>query len=160
VKYSETAIIVKKYIDAVAMGSPNGGIARYESLLPCSKERIVDALKIFLGYAIKNKTFPDDIFWKYVEIVSCINQFIKDEIADIINEMHGLKDLKLISQHKEKAEIFFENRSRLFSSNEFNEMMDFINKVQKIEIDDKNYCIKVYEYAGIKYYPDYEEDFG
>jgi len=157
--YSEAKYIIEKYVEALSIGTKANEIARHQSLLPCSKEKIFDAFKIFLSHAIKFNSYPSTILDKYIAIVSSVNQFLDDNIADIINEMHNLKDLNLISQYKEKARIYFENRTKLFSTIEYNNILDYIGEIQKLNNDDPEYCKKIYGFAGLRYYPEYERDF-
>jgi hypothetical protein len=158
-KYSEAEEIIEKFVEVLAIGTKTNDIARYQSLLPCSKDKIFDAFKIFLANAIKFNSFPSNILDNYIAIVPTVNQFIDDDIADILNEMHKLKDLKLISQDKEKARIYFDNRTKLFSTIEYNNILDFISGIKKLRNDDPQYCKKIYDLAGLRYYPDYEKDF-
>lgn len=155
--FSESKEVVNQFIEALSHGTKKNGIARYESWLRNSKERIYDAFKIFLAHSINNKKLPSDIFDKYLEASSYIKDFIVDENAAIVDEMHALGDIKKIMKFGEKSKIFFEYRS--LSNDKYFEVVAFLDKVKKLNPSDKYYCKNIYELAGLKYYTEYEEDF-
>lgn len=157
--FQDAKLIIDKYINALAKGIENNGIARYQSILPCSKEKIFDAFKIFLAHSIHNKPLPSEIFEKYLEVSLYIDHFIEDEKAKIINELHAMGSYKEIMKDESKSKIFFDYRANISAVNKYLELVTFTNKIKELDCHSSDYCKKIYDLAEIKYYEDYENDF-
>jgi hypothetical protein len=157
--YQASKFIIEKYINALAKGIENNGIARYQSLLPCSKEKIHDAFKIFLAHSIHNRPLPSVIFEKYLEASLYIDDFIEDEKAKIINELHALGSYKEIMKDENKSKIFFDYKANKSADNKHLVLVAFTNRIKELDYKSTDYCKKIYDLAEIKYYEDYENDF-
>ncbi len=80
--------IIKDYGAALA-GSPKGVIARKMSTLHDSKDAIVMAYEIYVSN-MKNHLSDDDIIGLKTAFLA-INQFVPDDMADILNSVHTNK---------------------------------------------------------------------
>jgi hypothetical protein len=158
-KFIEAKYIIDKYISALAKGTAPNGIARYQSLLPCSKEKIYDAFKIFLAYSIKHNSYPPEILGKYIASSAYVTSFINDDHVEIFDEMFAQNKLYLIEKDDQESNIFIQYWESMLSVDEFDKITSFVEKIQKLDLKDRYYCRKVYELAGLKYYSDYEDDF-
>ncbi|NMC27201.1 MAG: hypothetical protein GYA42_03535 [Syntrophomonadaceae bacterium] len=154
--------IVNGYAAAVAKGFLDRDLVRYESWLPCSKDRIVSAYKIFFAYVIKFKTLSRDDFKKHLMILNYIDTFVEDAQATKINVFWKLDtDAKkeFQEQYPEITPLCKYYSDHILISKGYEDVINFVQEVQKLDCHSQFYCRKIYELAQIKYLPRYEKFF-
>ncbi len=107
---SSAELIVQKYGGAIA--SPCGGIARHESLLPCSKSKIREAYFAYIdAYARDFGNLPKDLGENLVCCYAMMDAFVADDMANYINNIGvQLKNKELDANNledKKKIDEYF-----------------------------------------------------
>jgi hypothetical protein len=147
---TEAETIVQQYGAALARGTPiESGIARYESYLPCSKERIKQAFKIFLAFQIEYQSLGKESTENLLGALSGLNAFVPAETADRINNSgHSLEDKE-----------YWEFTQAMFGLDIRQEMDDFIGEVRGLDKDDPLFHQRVFTLAGLPYSPKVEKGY-
>lgn len=146
-KTAET--IVQQYGAALAQGCPDGGIARYESYLPCSKEKIKQAFKLFLAYKIEYKSLTKEPTETLLGAISALNAFVSEEKANRINN----------SKPSLENEEYWEFTKAMFGLDVREEMDQFIIEIQGFDPDDPLFHQRVYTLIGLQYSPTIEKSY-
>lgn len=160
--YREAEEIVNGYAAAVARGVKNGNLVRYQSWLPCPKDRIVTAYKIFLAYVIKFKTISRDDFKKHFMILNYIDSFVEDAEAKRINSYWQLDDTAkhlFCKTEPELAHICRIYSDHMQISARYDEVVNYVQKIQNLDCYSQMYCRKIYELANVSYSSRYEKYF-
>ena len=146
----EAETIVQQYGAALARGTPTErGIARYESYLPCSKERIKQATKVFLAFKIEYHSLEKEFTETLLGAVSHLNAFVPEETANRINS----------SKHTLEDEEYWQFSRAMFGMDIREEMDNFILDVQALDRDDPLFHQRVFTLAGIPYSPKIEKGY-
>jgi hypothetical protein len=139
--------IVKQYGAALARGCPDGGIARYDSYLPCSKEKIKQAYKLALAYQIEHESLTKETAELLLGAVTTLNAFVPEEKANRINNnKHSIGN--------DECWEFMRNMSGLEIWSEMNE---FIADVQVLDRQDHLFHQRVHTLIGLEYSPGIEK---
>jgi|GEM_PF-5573369 len=148
--YLEAKTIVKKYVDAIA--DAESFIAHKESLLPCSKARIIIAYKVFMAHVVRYQTITTEEFNHLMNLLNLIDSFVSDDEWDL---------LKRLSLSNEPTEIkrYIEFGGNALMSDLHDEVIVFIQEIQKLDTDDPLYPQKIYSLANIEYKPEYKNIF-
>jgi hypothetical protein len=133
--------IVRQYGGALARGGPEGSIARYESYLPCSKEKIKQSFKLMLAYEVEHRSLTNETANLLIGSVAHLNAFVPDEKADRINANKLRIGDKECSRHLHDM-WGVEIRA---------EMDVFIAAVQALDRDDGLFHQRVYTLIGLEY---------
>lgn len=160
--YSEANYIVHKFVDAVALGVPKGCTALRESVLPCSKDKIVDAYKVFMAHVVKHKTLSKEDFDRYLMLLKCLGAFVDDKEASMIDNFFRLSDserIKIANNEPEKYNYCFGYNLRRVRNARHDEVCQFVDDLQELDVDDPLWCEKVYNLANIEYKPEYKRYF-
>ena len=141
--------IVRAYGAALSRGSPDRGIARYDSYLPCSKDEIKQAVKLWLAFQIELGSLTKEPTENLLGAISFLNSFVPDEEAERINRSNG-------SLENEEYWYFVEN---MVSSEIREEIDDFIKEVMMLDPVDALFHQKVYTLIGIPYSTSIEKQY-
>jgi hypothetical protein len=133
--------IVQQYGAALARGVPKGHIARYESYLPCSKEKIKQAFKLVLAYQVEHRSLTKDTGNLLIGAVSHLNAFVPDEKADRINAN------KLLIGDEESSQFMHD----MAGVEIWAEMDEFVAAVQALDSEDDLFHQRVYTLIGLEY---------
>jgi len=160
--YLKAENIVTGYASAVAKGFLDRDLVRYESCLPCSKDRIISAYKIFFAYVIKFKTLSRDDFKKHLMILNYIDTFVEDSQAIKINnfwKLDAAAKKELQEQDPEITRLCTNYSDHIVISKGYEDVINFVQEAQKLDCHSQFYCRRIYELAQIKYQPRYENIF-
>jgi hypothetical protein len=133
--------IVQQYGAALAKGCREGGIARYESYLPCSKAKIKQAVKLFLAWQIEHKSLLKEPTETLLGAVAALNSFLPDDQADRVNQSRRTPD----------DPEFWDAMKNVVSFEIREEMDEFIAEVQKWDTNDPLFHQRVYTLIGLEY---------
>ena len=134
--------IVGQYGAALAKGPPDNGIARDESYLPCSKDKIVNAFKVVLAFEIEHRILTPKAADQLVAAAPYLGSFVADDKADRINNDHK-RDI-----HSEEHMEFIRGMA---NREVLNDLESFIRRVQTLDRQDPLYRKKVFELIGLEY---------
>jgi len=148
--YLEAKTIVKKYVDAIA--DAESFIAHKESLLPCSKARIIIAYKVFMAHVVRYQTITKEEFNHLMTLLNLIDSFVSDD------EWNLLKRLSLSNEPIE-FKRYIEFSGSALMSDLHDEVVEFIQEIQKLDTADPLYPQKIYSLANIEYKPEYKNIF-
>jgi hypothetical protein len=141
--------IVQRYGAALARGCPDGGIARYESYLPCSKGKIKQAVKLVLAFQIEYSSLEKEPTENLLQAISCLNSFVPEEKANQINKGdHGVHNT-----------LYWDFIKTMVSLEIREEIDNFIQQVRQLDQDDPLFHQRVYTLIGLEYSPSIEKDF-
>lgn len=153
--------IISGYVNAIA-DTPDKGMTRKQSWLPCSKEKIVTAYKIFMSHVLRYNTLTKEQFEQYMILLNFIDSFVKDEEAIIIDNFYNLNNEEM-QNYKIKSPEQFEYglnfATKVNASDKYDEVVSFIHDVQNLDKDDPLYCQKIYSLANLEYRPEYKRCF-
>ncbi len=125
----------EKIINAfgAALGKGVDGIARSESLLPCSKIKIRQAFIVYIDELIKIKHFKEKDYNDLVTAYSYISHFVDDQEAQLINDI-----FKKTTQGEipEKLKVFMTENMSILPLSDMAEMNQYVKE-----------CNKKYEYT-------------
>lgn len=159
--YPDAECIISRYVDATAT-THDGSIAKKEAWLPCSKNKIVIAYKIFMAHVILYKTLTKEEFDQYLMLLNMIDSFVSDDEAKIINNFYSLNNEEIENIRKgnlEQYEFCLEYNKKIAMSDKHDDVVYFIQDVQKLDINDPLYCQKVYSLANLEYRSEYKSYF-
>ena len=159
--YKEAEIIISKYVDIIA-NRPNGTMAMRGTSLPCPKDKIVTAYKIFMAHVIKYSTLTKEQFNQYMILLNIIDSFINDEEAKMINDFYKLSNDErhiLHTNHPKQFDWCMDFSLKMAMSDKHDEVVDFINNIHLLDMNDPLWCQRVYSLANIEYKPEYKKYF-
>lgn len=124
----EAEKIINKYGEAVAQG----GIARNASLLPCNKSIIKYAYFIYIEAGIKEGIFTEEFLSSLWGSYCCLDHFIDEEQAEVINKTFELvknKQIDLNLEMNQNAKAIYEDfvYNNLTSNKNLEEICEFID---------------------------------
>jgi hypothetical protein len=139
--------ILRQFAEVLAEGTPEGEIARYESNLPCSKERIKQACKVVLAYLIEYDAISQDYATNLLSMVLHIGSFEPDDKAKRINTLKANGEP---NWWKDFNQIDVATRT---------ELDEFIEQVEALDSTDPLFHQHVYSLIGIEYSPRLKRSF-
>ncbi|WP_339823456.1 hypothetical protein NST45_18470 [Paenibacillus sp. FSL R7-0163] len=144
--------IVNEYGAALASGK-EGEMARKISLLPCDKETIVKAYKLFIAHLIEYKSLEEKTKDALIVSLSGIGSFISDENAMDFNRSIKLYKSGMYDEYVSSEEYsnFMKN---MVNIDLMEEIEQFISDVSDLDEEDSLYHQRVYTLAGIEYVPE------
>ncbi|GGF76707.1 hypothetical protein GCM10010912_22270 [Paenibacillus albidus] len=144
--------IVNAYGAALASGK-DGEMARKMSILPCDKETIIKAYKLFIAHLIEYRSFDEKTKDGFIVSLSGIGSFIEDENADNFNR--SIKQYKTgMNKEYVTSEEYRNFMSNIVDVNLMEEIEQFISDVSELDEEDSLYHQRVYTLAGIEYVPE------
>jgi hypothetical protein len=155
--------IVQEYGSALASESATDGPASSVSQLPCSPERIVQAMKLWLAHDIQNRSLTDEFCNEIGTAVSRLPYFIGDEEARRLNaisrsfsptERAGLATEDFMARTKAVGAMHeWTTNAGIADSSLRDELSDFIATVEEFDPADPLYWQRVYTLVGLEYSP-------
>lgn len=149
----EARIIVEKYVDFFASGK-NENPAFNKNWLPCSKQNILVAYKLYLSNLIRKKDLPKERYDGYINLLKFINHFYEYKDSIIIN--NAIEKNLVTPETKALMDEYGDN---LFAQYEIDDLINFIDIIIKISPKHENeysFYKKIYSIIGIKYKKGYE----
>ena len=145
--------IIEQYADALARDIPGGGIARFESWLPCQPETVAQAIKIVCALEIQSKTLTQEVRDGFGTAISSLSSFVPDEMAQRINATRNLSAQEKFEQRNSSAFRELDDfRDRAQEGLRLRLDLDnFINQVAQIDPNDPLYYQRAYTLAGVEY---------
>lgn len=142
------AEIIEQYADAMARGTPDGGIARYESYLPCSKDRIKQACKLSLAFLIEHHSLKQEYVRLLLSTIAGLSSFVPDEKAKRINANRTPAN----EEYRQFSDSMIGREIR-------REMDEFIEQVEAMDTCDPLFHQRVYTLIGLEYFPSVKQKF-
>jgi hypothetical protein len=130
--------IIKQYGDALAREIPDDGLARYESFLPCPKERLKQAFKVMFAFLIEYEEMDQPYADHLLTGITYLGQFEPDEKARHINALRANGEPYWHEFDQ------FEMASRA-------EIDRFIEEVSALDSSDPLFHQQVYSLIGLEY---------
>ena len=152
---------VQDYGAVLARGHTDDGPASFASRLPCSSERIIQAMKLWLANDIKNRSLTEKFNNEIGSAASRLPYFIEDEEARRLNtiksncsaaECAGLTTEEFIKRIKTVREVddWIQNAMTTGLSLRC-ALSDFIAIVEQFDPNDSLYWQRVYTLANLEY---------
>ncbi|WP_342422323.1 hypothetical protein [Paenibacillus sp. FSL E2-0178] len=148
-KLEQAEKIVNAYGAALSSGK-EGEMARRMSLLPCDKETIIKANKIYIAYLIRYKIINDKIMDALIVSLSGIGSFIEDNRANQINKSIQLYKSGEYDEYVNSKE-YSEFLQGIVNINMIEDVQEFIETVYGFDDDDPLYFQRVCTLAGVEY---------
>lgn len=143
--------IVTGYGAALTRGCPDKGVARYESYLPCSKDRIKKAFKLTFAFLIEHNAFTRELQDSLFNSIIFLEQFVPDAVARRINVSH--------LNHSFDKEYQTFATSNMVNFVILREMEEFIAAVRGLDSSDPLYKQRIYTMIGLEYSPPKKRSF-
>lgn len=156
-KLDKARKIINKYGAALATEE---AILRRESLLPCDKDTIVKAAKLFLAYLIEYDTLNEDTEQSMITSIAGIGSFVPDKEAIEVNKvLHSMRAGEIPSDDPRIAPAMQKVTSKMISLELMSEIQNFILEVRLLDRFDPLYHQRIYTLAGIEYSPEKKRSF-
>lgn len=123
----EAEKIINLYGGAIA----KGGVARKISLLPINKSVIKYAFFVYLEAGISEGIMNEEILQNLISTYICLDHFIDDDKASLLNEiMNRIRNKQIdltIEENKQLKAVYDEFMNLYLSRNNLDEITDFID---------------------------------
>src|SRR5437867_3642666 len=147
--------IVQEYAAVLARDTPKDVVAHYESWLPHSREKIVQAMKVLLAYHIQNRSLTKEFHNGLATGAARLPYFFEDGQAQRMNallkqtsavlkdreKMPDLPKTQLIQASSKVHELLLQAATA--GSSIRCELTDFVSAVQQFDLDDPLYYQRV-----------------
>lgn len=161
--------IVQHYVDLFATSKAGKAQANYESMLICSKSRIISSFKYYLCFVSIFKSLSQDVINSLLDLINSIDSFVTKHEADQINAIKD-KVLAATPLSKEESDKYYNFLFSHHFSKAHDDLVNIISytqtyfsnwiKVQNKEITDHELYRHLFESViGMQYYEAYRDEF-
>lgn len=147
--------IVLQYASVLARRDPKGGLADCESWLAHPRDKIIQAMKLWLAHDIQHGSFTEDFYNEIATAAACLPGFFDDEQA---HRMNAVLEGPGGEPKAKVQELLLQASVSGLSIRA--ELRDFVSAVQQLDVSDPLFYNRVCAIAGIEYAPSADGSFG